>query len=401
MNLAHKIQLFPNVEQRIALAKAAGCSRFAYNWALAKWTEMYEAKKGNNTLPAPSALGLKKEFNKIKEVEFPWIYESPKDANQQAFTNLGTAFKRFFKKEAKHPKFKKKHNNDSFYVSNDKLSVDGFNVKVPVIGSVKMAEEIRFEGRILSATVSKDVDVWYISFSIDATNAEIERNHTNELVGVDLGLTTFAVLSTGEEFESPKPLRKNKAILARKQRSLSRRKMGSKRREKQKVKVAKLHRKIRRIRSDFINKTTSKICSENQTIVIEDLDIKKSMQDRKNAFGYSDAGLYEFRRQLIYKSKIYGNNILVANKWFPSTKTCNECGWIDHGMTLNDRTFKCQNPECNYTNDRDLNASLNLYTLGYSEIYARGHSASGTEQVPSWMVEARTGQAKITQSYTC
>ena len=173
MIFAHVIALDPTEAQTTALFKAAGCARFAYNWGLAEWDKQYKAGL------KPSAFGLKKQFNAIKEEQFPWIYNSPKDANQQAFTNLGTSFKNFFDsikgkrkgRKVGYPKFKKKGENDGFYLSNEKFSVEGRTVDLPVIGTVKTFEELRFKGKILSGKVSRRADRWYISVQVEVADS--------------------------------------------------------------------------------------------------------------------------------------------------------------------------------------------------------------------------------------
>ena len=394
MQITHKIQLDPTKDQITQFEKACGCARFSYNWALHEWSEMYKQWKGDNTLPKPNAFRLKKKFNIIKEKEFPWIYESPKDVNQQVFVFLGKAFTSFFRKTSKYPQFKKKFGKNSFYISNSTFSLDEKSIRLPVIGNVKMTENLRFSGKINSATVSKEVDKWFVSISIDVGKYTKNTKKINKVIGIDLGLKTFAVCSTGETFDAPKPLQKYKLKLARLQRSHCRKQKGSKNREKSRLRLAKLHYKISNIRKDFLHKLSTKICSENQTIVLEDLKVKNMMKNHQMAKSISDASWSEFRRQIQYKSEIFGNKIVLANSFMPSSKTCSKCGNVKKDLTLKDRTFVCN--ECGFSCDRDLNASFNLSTLGSSGTQACGQCASTADvsQTASVLVEARNNQCK-------
>ena len=373
MQLAHKIEMKPNKKQEQKLLQSCGCARFAYNWALAKWKEMYEAWKLDNSLPKPKAYLIKKEFNKIKKQEFPWIYESPKDANQQPFANLNQAFARFFKKKAKFPNFKKSKDKKSFYVSNDKFKVIEKYIFLPKIGKIKLTEELRFKGKIVGATISKIAHKWFVSVQVD-TNISKEKKVTNEVVGVDLGLNHFATFSNGEVADSPKPLRKYAKLLAKRQRQHSKKLIGSNNRKRTAMKLAKLHFKIKCQRHDFLHKLSTKICRENQTICMEKLKVKNMMANHKLARSISDAGWFEFRRQIEYKAKLFDNNVVFADTFYPSSKTCSGCGFVNKNLTLKDRVFICI--VCNSEMDRDLNASINLSRLGYSQIDACGHITS-------------------------
>ena len=388
MILSHKIEMNPNKTQVTKLLKACGCARFSYNWGLNKWNEMYVSWKGNNTLPRPNAFLIKKEFNKIKETEFPWIYESCKDANQQPFTNLGKAFTKFFKTKKGHPQFKKKSGKKSFYVSNDKFKISENIIVLPLIGEINLKEKLRFEGSIVSCTISFEASKWFASINLDLSKFKKEKINKNEVVGVDLGLNSFATLSDGSSFKAPKPLKKYSNKLKVLQRKHSRKQKGSKNKEKSRIKLSKLHYKIKSIRNDFLHKLSTKICSENQTIVLEDLKVINMLKNHKLAKSISDVSWAEFRRQIQYKSEIYDNKIIIANTYYPSSKTCSKCDEVNHNLNLSDRIYKCS---CGLEIDRDLNASLNLCTLGYRGSKACGHSTSTLDlcQEASIMDEAR------------
>jgi putative transposase len=357
MILSHKIQLEPTVKQRIALAKACGCARFAFNWGLAEWQKQHDA--GEN----PTANKIKIKFNEVKGEKYPWIYESPKDANQQAFANLNNAFQRFFKKKGGYPKFKKRGVHDSFYISNDKFSTEGFVVKLPLIGEVQMFEKLRFNGKIQSGVVSRISDKWFLSISVDVVNKKKKpTGKRNKMIGVDVGIKDFAVTSNGEKFEGPKALRNNLKTMKRESRSFSRKQKGSNRHRKQKDKIAKLHYRIKCVRNDFINKLTTRLCRENQAIVIEDLAVSNMLKNRKLSRAISDCGWGEFKRQIDYKSRLFGTKLLFADRFYASSKTCSRCGAVKESLSLNERVFHC--PECGFSIDRDVNAAKNLCTLG-------------------------------------
>jgi len=350
--LSHKIRLKPSNKQATYFKKACGTSRFTYNWALAKWNEQY--KLGEK----PSPFKLKTLFNSIKKEEYPWVYEVTKTAAERSFTNLGTAFSKFFKKTAKYPKFKKKGvSNTSFYISNDKFVLNGKFIKVPKLGWVRMREEPRFSGEILSATISCRADQWFVSIS---TKDEISKTIKNQdRVGIDLGVKDLAILSTGEKFKGPKP---HKALLKRLRllnKSLARKKKGSRNREKARLKLAKLHLKISNIRLDYLHRLSTSLSGRFNHVCMEDLNVSGMLKNHKLARAISDMGWSELKRQLEYKA----NSLLVIDRWFPSSKMCNECGLINKDLKLSDRLWTCA---CGAHHDRDVNAALNIrdYTAG-------------------------------------
>jgi len=363
----HVIRLDPTIKQANALARAAGVSRFTYNWALAEWTRQYQAGE------KPSALKLKKQFNAIKGDEFPWVYESPRDANSQAFADLGRAFSNFFapcsgkRKGPKisYPKFKKRGVHDSFYVSNDKFSFRRRGkrgvVRLPVIGDVRTFEHLRFQGKVMSGRVFRQADKWFIAVNVDVAVDPVQHVHTHEIVGVDLGLKTAIVTSHGEVIDAPKPLKCKLKQLRREARLLSRREKGGKNRTKARIRLARLHQRIANIRKDFWHKVTTRLCCENQTVVIEDLSIAFMIRNRKLARAASDVSLGMFKPMMLCKSAALGGNIVVADRFFPSTQRCSCCGNSKTGeerLRLTDRVYKCA--VCGCTGDRDVNAALNL-----------------------------------------
>lgn len=369
MILTHRIELDPTVKQRKYFAMAAGCARFVWNWALAEWERQYEAGE------KPDWMKLRKQFNAIKYERFAWMKEIHRDSHSQPFSNIGKAYKSWFSGTAGKPQFKKKdHSRTSFYVANGELGMHGYVVRLPRIGRVRMREQLRFTGKIMSATVSRTADRWFISIAVDIGDHSNPRTG-NEVVGVDLGIKVAATLSTGEQIQSPRPLKTQLAKLRRTGRQLSRKKKGSKNRHKAQMKLAKLHYRISNIRKDFLHKLTTRLCHENQVVAIEDLNVGGMMKNRKLARSICDIGFYEFRRQLEYKSLIYGMQIVAINRFFPSSKTCRTCGLIDDDQTLSDRTFRCDG--CGHSEDRDLNAAHNIRSAGLAQTYACGPEGSG------------------------
>lgn len=361
----HVIRLDPTVKQANALLRAAGVNRSTYNWALGEWNRQYPLGE------KPSAKKLKLQFNSIKAEQFPWVYESPRDANSQAFTDLNSAFSNFFRwcKTRKgprvgYPRFRCKGVHDSFYVSNDKFSLRRRGkrgvVRLPVIGDVRMQEHLRFEGKILSGRVYREADRWFISVNVEF-DARVQHVHEHKIVGIDLGLKTAAMPSHGDPEDAPKPLRKNLQQLKRANRRLHRRTKGGKNRHKAQILLARLHQKIANVRKDFWHKLTTRLCRENQTVVIEDLGMSFMLRNRKLARAATDVGLGRFKPMLLYKAPMYGGTIIVADRFFPSTQRCSNCGDTktgDEKIVLGVSEYTCD--KCSFTEDRDRNAALNL-----------------------------------------
>lgn len=392
MTISHKIELIPNNKAKTHFKKAFGCARLAYNFGLAKWQEYYKAgiKK--------SYLDLKKEFNAIKKEKYPFVYEVSKYATQQPFLNLNEAFKKFFRdlKQGKvsYPKFKKKRlNYGSYYIGGDQVkltnkpkiskklniqSKDNIYIKVPNLGYVKLREPLKFNGKINSITISQNADKFYVSFSIEISKEEYDKTHklpkqTNQGIGIDIGLKSFVSLSNGLEIKAPKPLNKLTRLLIKRSRQLSKKQHPKTKGEvlkgikksnnyiKATMKLNKVHKKIANIRTDFLHKLSSSVVRYYQFIGLENLNVKGMMNNHKLAKSLSDVSFYEFRRMLEYKANYNNKNIVVADRFYPSSKTCSSCGSIKDTLTLKDRVYICD--ACGLKIDRDYNASLNLYAL--------------------------------------
>ena len=381
MLIAHKIALAPNNKQATYFARATGCARFAYNWALAEWMRQYEAWKNDNTLPKPSQMALRRQLNSIKREQFPWMTEVTKCAPQLAIMQLGDAFANFFAGRAKYPVFRKKGVHDRFSISNDQFSVNDFHIHIPKLGLVKMRESLRFSGKIMSATVSRVADRWFVSITVEVSDSRPPQAENQGAVGVDLGIHALATLSTGEKIPGPKPHKALMQRLRRCSRSLSRKEKGSANRNKARRKLARIHARITNIRSDALHKLTTELTSRFLVIGIEDLHVKGMMSNHCLARSIADMGFFEFRRQLGYKAAMRGDTVVVADRWFASSKLCSDCGCAAEELSLSIRDWEC--PECGANHDRDVNAAINLKNMAVSStVSACGEEGSGLRRKP-------------------
>lgn len=377
MLIAHKIALDPNNAQATYFARAAGTARFAYNWALAEWQRQYEASKLDSSQPKPSQMALRRQLNGIKGEQFPWMLEVTKNAPQMAIIQLDAAFRNFFAGRAKYPKFRKKGLHDRFSLTNDQFSVDASRIRIPHVGWVRMREALRFTGKIMSATLSRVADRWFVSITVDTPDGPpLPKAENQGVVGVDLGVSALATLSTGETVVGPKA---HKALLCRLQRlsrGLSRKVKGSQNRKKAKVKLARLHARIGNTRRDALHQLTTDLTRRFHTIGIEDLNVRGMVKNRHLSRAVSDMGFFEFRRQLDYKAAQRGGVVVVAERWYPSSKTCSGCGQKLGILPLSVREWVC--PECGLVHDRDVNAAINLRDLAVSStVSACGEEGSG------------------------
>jgi len=377
MLIAHKIALAPNNVQATYFARAAGTARFAYNWALAEWQRQYEACKTDTALPKPSQMALRRQLNGIKGEQFPWMLEVTKNAPQMAIIQLGAAFKNFFAGRTKYPKFRKKGLHDRFSLTNDQFSIDGSRIRIPHLGWVRMRETLRFTGKIMSATVSRVADKWFVSITVDTPDdSHLPKAENQGAVGVDLGVSALATLSTGEIVTGPKAHKALLSRLRRLSRGLSRKVKGSENRKQAKLKLARLHARIGNVRSDGLHQLTTELTRRFHTIGIEHLNVRGMVKNRHLSRAVSDMGFFEFRRQLDYKAAQRGGMIVVADRWYPSSKTCSACGHRLETLSLSVRDWTC--PECGSVHDRDVNAAINLRNLAVSStVSACGEEGSG------------------------
>lgn len=359
MTRAHVIRIYPTRDQEVQLLKTAGASRYAHNWALAKWKAMYAAWMEDHSQPKPTAFGLAKEWTKSRP---DWAHETAFCSQQTAILNLGKAFQNLWRGIGKYPVFHKKGRHDSFYVSNDKAKLYGNRIQLPNIGRVRLAESLRFSGKIMSYTVSHYADQWHVSVSVELEETvPLLCSNPDSVVGVDVGLSHVAVASDGTVCDAPKSLKKLDDKLRKAQRSISKKQKGSSNRYKALVKKQCIQNKINNIRKDVTHKFTTTLVKNHGTVVTEDLHIQE-MKDKaqhrslRRAFAFSMMGMILF--QLSYKAQ----NHQKVDRFFPSTKKCSSCGAVKEYISLDTRTYVCEH--CGAVVDRDLNAAINLKNAG-------------------------------------
>ena len=357
---AYKYRIYPNKEQRIFLAKTFGCTRFIYNQMLADKIKSYEKNKDLDIkkIKYPTPAQYKQEFSWLKEVDSLAL------ANAQM--NLDKAYKNFFRdKSVGFPKFKSKKNNYKNYTTNNQkgtIYIENSHIKLPKLKSmIKIKQHREFDGLIKSCTISQvPSGKYFVSVLVDTEINQLPK--VDKKVGVDVGLKEFAITSDGEFFHNPKWLRKSEKRLAKLQKDLSRKKKGSKNRNRARLKVAKLHEKISNQRKDFLHKISTQLINENQVIVIEDLKVSNMIKNHKLAKAISEVSWAEFRRQLEYKAEWYGRNIIVASSNYASSQLCSNCGnKSSQTKDLGCRIYVCS--VCGMVMDRDINASKNLLKL--------------------------------------
>ena len=363
---AHKIRLNPTLEQENYLKQACGVARFVYNWGLEHWIKEYEA--GNS----PSMYKLKKQFNTIRRNQYPWTYDVDKCAIDTGFINLEKAYRTFFrgirnkKQKIGYPKFKSRKHHMSYTIDGHRIKTEEHWIKIPKLKSkINMAEKLRFNGKIKNITISFNGVHWFASFNVEIKYDDMEATKKN--VGIDVGIKQLATLSDGVIFENQEPLRHELNKLKRLNRKLSRQKnKNSNRRQKTIIQLRKLHIKIRNRRQDWLHKISTYITKTYALIGIEDLNVKGILQNHKLSRSVSDASFYEFRRMLQYKSEQWNRELVVIDRYFPSSKLCNVCGYKNDNLTLSNREWIC--PVCGTKHDRDLNAAINILneSLNYS-----------------------------------
>jgi putative transposase len=379
INKAYRYELKPNIQQRILLARHAGVARFTYNWALKQRIDLYEKSQTST-----NAIEQHRLLNSLKATEFPWMYEVSKCAPQESLRDLDKAFAHFFRgckqgKKIGFPKPKKKGMHDSFRLTGA-IKVNSKSVQLPRLGNICVKEQTKIKGRILSVTLSRQADRWYASFAVEI-EMEAPTPIKGSPIGIDLGLTSFISTSEGEKIASPKPLKKSLKKLRRLSKQHSRKEFGSKNRKKSSFKLARQHRKIGNQRIDFAHKLSTKLAKTKPTIVIEDLDVKEMLQEKKLSRQIADVSWSRFTRMLDYKTKWYGSQVVKAPRYLATSKICSFCQHKAETMPLHIREWKCIC--CGIEHDRDINAAKNLinyYTGSSPGIHACGDTSDGASQ---------------------
>lgn len=367
---AYKFRFYPTPEQELNLAKTFGCARFAYNYMLRQRTDAWFQRQEKVGYHETSAMltALK------KQPEFAWLNEVSSVPVQQSLRHLQTAFGNFFARRNKYPTFKKKDGAQSAEYTTSAFKWDGKTLSIAKNGAlnIRFSRTIPKAAIVTTVTVSKDTAGRFF-VSMLCTDQVQAKTPVESKVGIDLGLSHFAILSTGEKIAAPNTFRKNEEKLAKLQRRLAKKTKGSANRKKAKLKVAKLHAKIADSRKDFLHKLSTRLVNENQVIAIETLAVSNMQKNHSLAKSIADAGWSEFVRQLEYKSLWYGRELVGIDRWYPSSKRCSDCGHTVKSMPLNVREWACQ--ECGTIHDRDINAARNVLAAGLA-VSALGESVN-------------------------
>ena len=367
---AYKFRFYPTSEQEMILAKTFGCARFAYNYMLRQRTDAWFQRQEKVGYHETSAMltALK------KQPEFAWLNEVSSVPVQQSLRHLQTAFGNFFARRNKYPTFKKKDGAQSAEYTTSAFKWDGKTLSIAKNGAlnIRFSRTIPKAAIVTTVTVSKDTAGRYF-VSMLCTDQVQAKTPVESKVGIDLGLSHFAILSTGEKIAAPNTFRKNEEKLAKLQRRLAKKTKGSANRKKAKLKVAKLHAKIADSRKDFLHKLSTRLVNENQVIATETLAVSNMQKNHSLAKSIADASWSEFVRQLEYKSMWYGRELVGIDRWYPSSKRCSDCGHTVKSMPLNVREWTC--PECGTIHDRDINAARNVLAAGLA-VSALGESVN-------------------------
>lgn len=371
---SYKFRMYPTKEQEVLLAKHFGSVRFVYNYFLNQRKQSYQTEK--KTLGYFSNC---KELTNIKQQgEFEWLKEINSQTLQATLKNLEGSYNSFFKKISKFPTFKSKKNLKQSFRVPQSVSIENNKLHIPKFkGGIKIKLHRQIQGNIKFATLSKNsAGQYFVSITVERDN-NIAQTTTKQAIGIDLGIKDLIVCSNGKKYPN---LKAKKALTFRiklLQKRLSKKVNGSNNRIKAKTKLAKIHNKVSNQRSNHIHKITNQLTKENQLIAMEDLNIKGMIRNHKLGNALSDVAFGEIQRQLVYKSNWKGCILFKINRFYPSSKTCSNCGWINQSLKLSDRSWTCHN--CNTHHDRDLNASQNILwqalktnTVGTTEIQACG-----------------------------
>lgn len=371
---AYKFRFYPTDEQKQILAQTFGCARFVYNRMLSVRTDAWYEKQQRVGYHETSSLLTELK----KQPEFCWLNDVSSVPVQQSLRHLQTAFANFFAKRNGYPKFKSKHGLNSAEYTTSAFRWTGKDLtlakmKEPL--AVRWSRTIPKAAKVTTVTVSNDsAGRYFVSMLCDDAVSSLPLHEGK--VGLDLGLNSFAVLSTGEKVSAPNAFRKNEKKLAKLQRRLAKKQKGSKNRTKARLKVARLAAKVSDTRKDFLHKLSTRLIRENQTIAVETLAVKNMVRNRHLSKSISDAGWSEFVRQLTYKAQWYGRNLVGIDKWYPSSKRCSDCGFVLTKIPLSVRKWAC--PECGANHDRDVNAARNILAAGLA-VSALGESVIPTQ----------------------
>ena len=364
---SYKFRIEPTSEQIVLLSKHFGACRFVFNKFLHERKEKYLNEKTslNYYDNARTLTDLK------KEEDFDWLKEINSQSLQSAIRNLDSAYKNFFNKQNKFPRFKSKYDKQSFKIPQNTLINEGKLLIPKFKEGIKINLHREIEGEILFATITKSTtEKYYVSITCEVNHKPFDK--TGSKVGIDTGIKDLAILSDGKTYENIKVLKSKLKKLKYQQRQLSKKQKGSNSRQKQKIKLSLTHEKITNIRKDYLHKISTEIVKNQDIISVEDLSVKNMMKNHKLAQSLSDVSLGMFYTMLEYKSKWNDKSFVKIDRFFPSSKTCSNCGWIYQDLNLSIREWTCNS--CNEHHDRDLNAAKNILKQGINIL-----SGSGTE----------------------
>jgi IS605 OrfB family transposase len=378
---AYKFALDPTPRQQGSLASHTGAARFAYNWGLELVATRLDQRKTDPSAQVPWTLpDLRLEWNRAKQQVAPWWAENSKEAYNSGLDALARALKNWSDSRNDRrkgppmgfPRLKRKRRARvacRFTTGAIRVLPDRKHIQLPRIGILKTHESTRKlarrlehgTARVLAATISRRADRWFVSFTVEVQRALPASDGKPSIVGVDVGVRHLAVLSTGQSIANPRALEQSLRKLRRLNRELARRTPGSRRRNRTRHRLARVHARAANLRRDAMHKLTTALATRHGTVVVEQLNVAGLLRNRRLARAISDTGMAELRRQLTYKTQWYGSRLVVADPFFPSSKTCSGCGWVKAKLTLAERTFTCK--RCGLILDRDMNAARNLAKL--------------------------------------
>jgi putative transposase len=362
MYKAYKYYLLPNLQQKELIQKTFGCCRFVYNQTLVYRQNLYETQ--NKFM---NKFDCNNYVNRILKKKYPWLKEVDKFALTNSVHNMDTAYQKFFKEHTGFPKFKKKNNNRKSYKTdycnnNIEVSFEKNKIKLPKLKWIKAKVHRQFTGKIKAAYVSQNPSgKYYVSILVETEHTPLYS--TRSIVGIDLGIKDLLITSDGEKFENIQTTKKYADKLAKEQRKLSHKIKGSNNYNKQRIKVAKIYKKIHNIRIDNLHKISHKLICENQVIVSENLAVSNMIKNKNLSKSIQDCSWYELTRQLEYKTKWNNHQYIKVDRYFPSSQLCHVCGYQNSDTKdLTVRDWIC--PECGTHHDRDINAAINILNEG-------------------------------------
>ncbi len=395
---AYKFRIYPNAAQRQRLAVEFGNARFVWNRCLELRGKAWEERQERHNY-----VSLNRLVTDWKRGEFPWLADSAACCLTQILIDQDQAFKNFFEQRGKYPRFKSRHDRQAVRYQLDQRQIErtyqaGEFLKLPKLGALKIRWSQVPAGTPKMATVSKTPDGrYFVAFACEVAIRPLPP--TGKVIGVDLGIKDVAVTSDGEKSGNPRHLKRRLKHLKRQQRRLARMRKGSHRRNRQRLKVARIHARIAATRADFLHKTTTALIRRADGIALEDLHVKGMVKNHSLAGAIADVGMGEFRRQMEYKSAWHGRQVEAIDRWAPTSKTCSACGSVREKMPLRVREWTC--PDCQTRHDRDVNAAINILqfsTLGDRGLEARGAGQNLLGHVSSTCNEARTDAEKFTEA---